>query len=112
MKINETCAPLASRSLPTDKLGKDRRWTLPEVIRSLHDQGRLPTPFGVADIHSQVSLIYSPAYLSVVLANYCERTGDYVLKGARPRFRRVSRGRYIVLQHSAHHDNECTETRA
>jgi hypothetical protein len=75
-----------------------RRMTLPEMITALYREGKLPKPFGVEDIGPQVRPLYSPTYLSVVLANYCESTGDYVIKGSRPRFRRVSRGRYEVIE--------------
>ena len=91
--------------------GRSRRLTLPGVIQKLHDQGKLPTPFGVEHLSALVQDIYAPAYLSVVLANYCESTGDYVQKGTAARFRRVSRGRYVVLKEPPG-ENQLAETNA
>lgn len=84
--------------LRTRPFAGQRRWTLPEIIIALYRQGELPTPFGVEDLSQHVGPFYAPAYLSVVLANYCESTGDYVIKGSKPRFRRVSRGRYEIIE--------------
>jgi len=94
--------------LRTRPFSGQRRWTLPEIIIALYRQGELPKPFGVEDLSQHVGPFYAPAYLSVVLANYCESTGDYVMKGSKPRFRRVSRGRYEIIEEgfeSATEDN-------
>jgi hypothetical protein len=40
---------------------------------------------------------FADSYINVVLANYCEGTGDYVKKGQKAWFKRVSEGRYEVL---------------
>jgi hypothetical protein len=71
--------------------------SLPGRIWTLHREGKLPTPFGAEHIRENLKEEYAENYINVVLANYCEGTGDYVKKGQRAWFRRVSKGRYELL---------------
>lgn len=71
--------------------------TLPEQIAALCTAGKLPAQFGTEHIREHLSGEFADNYLNVVLANYCESTGDYVKKGQRAWFRRVSEGRYELL---------------
>jgi hypothetical protein len=79
-----------------EKVGVDLS-SLPERICGLHRDGKLPTPFGTEHIVEHLKGEFAGTYLRTVLANYCEETGDYVKKGQKAWFRRVSEGRYEIL---------------
>jgi len=69
---------------------------LADRIAQLSKSGRLPAPFGVADIRQHFGCEYEESHIRTVLPNYCEG-GDMVKRGHRPRFKRQSRGRYRAI---------------
>jgi hypothetical protein len=71
--------------------------SLPERICALRRNGKIPTPFGAEHILEHLKDEFAETYLRSVLPNYCEKTGDYVKKGQKAWFRRVSEGRYEIL---------------
>jgi hypothetical protein len=71
--------------------------SLPDRICGLHREGKLPTPFGTEHILEHLKGEFADTYLRTVVANYCEETGDYVKKGQKAWFRRVSEGRCEIL---------------
>jgi len=73
-------------------MARDRPEALADQIVELARRGIIPTPFGVSDIRPHVRG-FAPTHINTVLANY-ECNGDQVRRGRRPRFRRVSLGRY------------------
>lgn len=79
-----------------EKIGIDLA-SLPERICALRRDGKIPTPFGTEHILELLKGDFADTYLHTVLANYCEETADYVKKGQKAWFRRVSEGRYEIL---------------
>jgi len=79
------------------KKSSEQDVTLPERIYALFREGKIPKPFGTEHILAHLGDEFADTYLRTVLANYCEGTGDYVKKGQKAWFRRVSEGRYEIL---------------
>jgi hypothetical protein len=70
---------------------------LADKIVDLCKRGVLPKLFCVADIRKHFGNDYAENYIRTVLANYSERTGDYVKRGQKARFKRVAGGNYACL---------------
>jgi hypothetical protein len=70
---------------------------LADQIVVLRRAGKLPTGFRVKHIRPHFQNQFCETHIATVLANYCEKTGDQVKRGRRPRFRRVSRGAYETI---------------
>jgi hypothetical protein len=71
--------------------------SLPDQIEELCRRKAIPSAFRVADVAANFRGKYSPNYISVVLANFAESTGNYVKRWSRPRFRRVGHGLYELV---------------
>ncbi len=71
--------------------------SLTDKIVDLCKGGRLPSPFGTADIRKHFGNDYEDSHIRTVLSNYCEG-GFYDLRhGVSPVFKRSSRGKYICI---------------
>ena len=71
--------------------------TLPAQIAALRAEGKIPSQFCAKDVRDFLQGQFADTYLNTVLANNCEITGDYVKKGQKAWFRRVSEGLYELL---------------
>jgi hypothetical protein len=72
--------------------------SLGDQVVALFKTGKLPNPMRTADIQRRFRGEYADSYISVVLSNFEEKTGDYVTKrGRKALFRRVAEGRYVAL---------------
>ncbi len=71
--------------------------SLAERIVGLSRQGKIPRRFRVRHAREHLGNEYPESYLRTVLANYARDTGNYVLRGMAPRFKRVGRGLYEIL---------------
>ncbi len=70
--------------------------TLADSIVQLVRSRRLPHQITVAHIRPIFTNQFAGNHINAVLANYAEG-GNMVLRGQRPRFRRVSKGLYQIL---------------
>ena len=89
--------PRAIASEGVFELGDMTEESLPAKIAALRAEGKIPPQFGAKDVREFLEGQFADTYLNTVLANYCESTGDYVKKGQKPWFRRVSEGLYEIL---------------
>jgi ATP-dependent RNA circularization protein (DNA/RNA ligase family) len=71
--------------------------SLPETIYALRREGKLPSPFSTEDVRKLLKGKFADTYLKTVLSNYCEGTGEYVMRGQKAWFRRVGKGLYDIL---------------
>jgi len=70
--------------------------SLPKRICHLVREGKLSRAFRTKDVHRHLNGEFALTYLNTVLANNCEGTGNYVNRGQRAWFRRLSEGLYEV----------------
>jgi hypothetical protein len=73
---------------------------LPATICNLVSEGKLPAILSTKDVFECLRGEFPDKYLRVVLANNCEGTGNYVKRGQKAWFRRVSRGLYEIISTS------------
>jgi hypothetical protein len=71
--------------------------TLADKIVELRRKNLIPKRFRLSDVLAVLAGEYADDYIKTALANFCDRTGDYVKRGATARFRRVERGLYELL---------------
>ena len=72
--------------------------SLADDVTALRKAGKLPTQFRVSDIRDLLDGKYAEKYLRTALANFAEGTGDYVKRWSGPRFRRVAKGLYAIVE--------------
>lgn len=71
--------------------------SLPETICRLVQEGKLPTKLTRKDIREYFEDQKPVKYLNVVLSNNCEGTGNYVKRGQKAWFRRLTEGVYVPI---------------
>lgn len=77
--------------------GRTKPDSLPENICELVREGRLPAKLTPNDVREYFRGQRPVTYLNVVLANNCEGTGNYVKRGQKAWFRRLSEGVYVPI---------------
>lgn len=74
--------------------------SLPTRVCRLVREGELPRAFRTKDVYKYLNGEFALTYLNTVLANNCEGTGNYVNRGQRAWFRRLSEGLYEVIDYA------------
>ena len=71
--------------------------SLADRIVDLVQRGQIPRQFRVHHVRLHLGDEFPESYLRTVLANYAKNTGNYVLRGIAPQFKRVGRGLYEIV---------------